>query len=103
MKKTGVLLFAMLLAATVFATAPAAIDKKLCSCPKQLANGKCVVDSLSKIKPASPVKKADAQAKKTCKTESKSIFSSLFSVEFPTSAIEEFFLSAQKVLIEKFS
>jgi hypothetical protein len=42
-------------------------------------------------------------AKKVGKEEPKSIFSGLFSFDFPTSSIEDFLLSAQKALIEKLS
>jgi len=102
MKKTGAILFFMLFAASVFACDPNMVGKKLCHCPKPV-HGKCLLDSLSKTRNNATLKRVDIQAKKATKDEPKSIFSGLFSFEFHTSSIEDFFLSAQKVLIEKFS
>jgi hypothetical protein len=102
MKKKGAILFVMMLfAASVFASTPGLVGKKMCHCPK--AHGKCLIDSLAKVKNTCTMKKVDIQAKKVAKDEPKSIFSGLFSFDFPTSSVEDFLLSAQKALIEKFS
>jgi hypothetical protein len=93
----------MLFAVSVHACDPNIISKKLCHCPKPALHSKCTADSLSKTRCNATLKRVDIQAKKVTKDEPKSIFSGLFSFEFPTSAIEDFFLSAQKVLVEKLS
>jgi hypothetical protein len=101
MKKTGAILLMMLFAAMVFASTPVVVPKKPCSCPKAVLHTKCAMDSVTKSSHPAVAKKAEVQAKKDVKDESKSIFSALFSFKFPILPLEDFFLSAQKALIEK--
>jgi hypothetical protein len=101
MKKSGAILLMMLFAAKVFATAPVAVPKKPCSCPKAVLHTKCAMDSVAKSGHSAVTKKAEVQAKKDAKDEPKSIFSGLFSFKFPILPLEDFFLSAQKSLLEK--
>ena len=98
-KRKAIILFIMFFATiSVFGIAPHIAPKKHCTeakyCQEHL---KCATDtSLNKTKCS-----VTKQAKKYTKNDSKSIFSGLFSFDFPKLPLEDFILSAQKALAEK--
>src|SRR5476651_965346 len=96
-KRLGAILFVMLFTISVFGVAPHLTDKKQTTyCAKM----KCAADSGLKAK-CTAVKKADLQAKKVVKDDTKSIFSGFFSFKLPALPFENILLSAQKALAEK--
>jgi hypothetical protein len=101
-KRIAAISFAIIYAALVFCFAlrsSATPDKDAAS--KTCMHNRCYNDELGHLK--CPVKSKQALVKMQCQpVQSKSVLSKLFAFEFPKLPLEDFFLAAQKALVEKF-